>query len=144
MLTSSWLYRISLQRVLQDVGMMTNDMLYGPGSKIFILLNRLSVTNDDVLGDYEAWVTSGVDGTEWLLTARSGGELIWASGGVVTDNSESTRYTATVTEYTESDCRIYTYGEAHGRSSSIAPFPDVCMLALPSRQLDIFELPSVV
>lgn len=112
---------VTPQRVSQDVGMLSNDRLDGPGSDTFILLNGLSVTDDDVLGDYEAWVTKFNTGVsaEWLMTAHSGGELIWAVTGVVDSgpfNGEV--YTATLTEYTESDCSIDTYGEALGRASS--------------------------
>lgn len=90
--------------------MMSNDQLSGPGSETFILLNGLSVADDNVLGDYEAFVTNGGEATEWLLTASLGGVVVWAQTGVATDDSDPTRYTVTVTEYTESDCSIDTYG----------------------------------
>lgn len=102
--------------------MVSNDKRNGPGSETFILLNGLSVTEDEVLGDYEAWVTNGEEGTEWLLTALSGGELMWSREGVVTDESDdagTTRYTATVTEYTESDCTIEAYGKERRCSNTV-------------------------
>lgn len=117
--------------------MMSNDKLDGPGSETFILLNGLTVADDNVLGDYKAWVTNGQDGSEWLLTARSGGELLWVVGGVVRsdlDDSDTPRYTATVTEYAESDCSIDLYGEAHGRSpEEIVPFACLFLVYCPCR-----------
>lgn len=93
---------------------MSNDQLSGPATETFILLNGLSTTEDDVLGDYVVRVTSGEEGTSWVLTARlSGGDFIWRYTGVVTARAESDRYTVTVTEYTESDCHIDTYGETN-------------------------------
>jgi len=89
------------------------DDVRGPGTETFTLLNGLSVANDNVLGDYTAWVSlgNGDDGTEYLVTARSGGKLMWAVAGMAVDNTdENARYTAIVSEYTESDCSIDAYG----------------------------------
>ena len=43
-------------------------------------MNGLDVTEDPVLGDYTVRVQDGEEGQEYLLTARAGGELLWAVG----------------------------------------------------------------
>lgn len=93
--------------------MVSDDNTDGHGSETFVLLNGLSVDDDDVLGDYQAYVTNGEEGVQWILTARSGGELLWVEYGEVTDAYESDKFTATVTEYAESDCDTEAYGETH-------------------------------
>lgn len=91
--------------------MVRDDDLDGPGSETFILLNGLSVENDEVLGEYTAWVSNCEEGVRWVLTARSGSELLWAREGEVTSAYDSDKYTATVIEYAESNCNIDAYGE---------------------------------
>ena len=80
----------------------------------YTLMNGLDVTEDPVLGDYTIWVHGGEEGQKYLLTARTGGELLWAFGGVVGfdpwDDDEQLMYTVTITEYEESDCKTETYG----------------------------------
>ena len=76
-------------------------------------MNGLNVAEDPVLGDYTVWVRDGEEGQEYLLTARASGELLWAVGGVVEFVSledDLITYTATITEYEESDCKTETYG----------------------------------
>lgn len=75
-------------------------------------LNGISANEDAVLGDYEIWATAD-GGTEWTITARSGGELLWVAGGVFSEFQEETeRLTATVTSHADSDCTIDAYGES--------------------------------
>ena len=100
----------------QDVGVTgTFGSSADPGMKYntYTLMNGLDVTEDQVLGDYTVWVKGEREGEEYLLTARAGGELMWAVGGVVGfdpwDDDQLT-YTATITEYEESDCKTETYG----------------------------------
>ena len=79
----------------------------------YTLMNGLDVTEDPVLGDYTFWVKGGEEGEEYLLTARASGELLWAVEGVVGSDpwdDDQPTYTATITEYEESDCKSDTYG----------------------------------
>ena len=83
-----------------------------PGSETYLSLNGLNVGDDAVLGDYIVWGKAS-EGTIWSITARSGGELLWIAGGVIGElESETDRYTATVSSYAESDCTIDAYGES--------------------------------
>lgn len=107
--------------------MVSDDNTDGPGSETFILLNGLSVDDDMVLGDYKAYVTNGEEGVQWILTARLGGELLWVEYGEVTPNYESDKFTATVTEYSESDCNIDAYGEARPFFRNLS-FPERAVL----------------
>lgn len=104
----------------------SDDDLDGPGSETFILLNGLSNENDEVLGDYTAWVSNGEEGVRWVLTARSGGELLWEREGEVTSAYDSDKYTATVTDYAESNCDIDAYGEEAHSSDSWLVAPALC------------------
>lgn len=77
----------------------------------YILMNDLSVDSDMVLGDYMVQGLYSREGGRYTITARSGGELLWIAGGELGKNEEQTPvYTATVTEYVESDCYIPDYG----------------------------------
>lgn len=83
----------------------------------YLLFNGLSTNEDVVLGDYivyarTVWARDGSDAVPWTLTARSGGELLWKVEGLSpAPGSATVAYTATVTEYGDSDCSIDTYGE---------------------------------
>lgn len=83
----------------------------------YLLFNGLSVDEDTVLGDYIVYARTvsardGSDAVPWTLTARSGGELLWEVQGLSPARGSATAaYTATVTEYSDSDCSIDTYGE---------------------------------
>lgn len=99
----------------QDVGMageLRIDNYDDPGAETYILLNGLSVDTDAVLGDYTVWGRYAQEDAMYTITARSGGELLWVVGGTVGKDGETPRFTATVTEYAESDCNIPAYGEA--------------------------------
>lgn len=74
-------------------------------------MNGLNATEDAVLGDYEIWGTAFF-GTEWTITARSNGDLLWVKGGTFADYQEETdKFVATVTSYADSDCKNEEYGE---------------------------------
>lgn len=95
-----------------------------PGSETYLLLNGLSVGDDAVLGDYEVWADKGREGAKWTMTARSGGELLWITGGEFSEFQEETdRFTATVTAYAESDCTIDAYGESIPQCSNVHTTP---------------------
>ena len=107
---------VTMEISFQDVGIISSLGSYDdPGMKYhtYTLMNGLDVAEDPVLGGYTVWVRGGEEGEEYLLTARAGGELLWAVGGVVGfdpwDDDQPT-YTATITEYEESDCKSETYG----------------------------------
>lgn len=77
----------------------------------YVLFNGLSVDTDPILGDYIVWIEGGTANGDYTMTARSNGELLWVEEGVLNSDGETPRYTATVTEYTESDCSIDVYGK---------------------------------
>ena len=74
---------------LQDVGIMSDDNVEGPGSETYTLLNGLNIDEDEVLGIYRAWITNGQPGTPWIMTARLAGELEWAISGVIPEDYAS-------------------------------------------------------
>ena len=108
-------FRTHMKCASQDVGSAGDGRDgYGydnPGSESYLSLNGLTVEDDAVLGDYDIWA-EGAGGTSWTITARSGGEVLWVSGGVFSEfQRETERFTATVSAYAESDCTIDAYGE---------------------------------
>ena len=96
---------------------MSDDIVDGPGSETYTLLNGLNIDEDEILGTYGAWVANGLPGTAWNMTAKLGGELVWAISGVLAEGyssyDERTYYPVTVTEYTESTCSIDLYGRKY-------------------------------
>ena len=77
---------------LQDVGIMSDDNVRGPGNETYTLLNGLNIDEDEVLGTYRAWITNGREGTPWTMTARLAGELEWAISGVISGGYSSDDY----------------------------------------------------
>ena len=89
----------------------------GPETQNFLLLNDLSVEEDPVLGDYEAYVRTvgGADDSDpvpYTLTARSEGKVLWTVKGISPERGErSESYIINLTDYAESDCGLERYGE---------------------------------
>lgn len=94
----------------------------------YVLSNGLSVDTDPVLGDYTVAIQT-FSNTSLIITAHSNGELLWEDAGrysegdgdvmygvtvtgTYNDVEDDLVYTATVTDYVESDCIRDTFGES--------------------------------
>lgn len=93
----------------QEVGYLDRDDTSGFGPETYFVRSGLSVGEDDVIGEYVAYVDlwNGNPPLSWRLTASLHGKLFWVEEGETTvDNRRSGNFAIILEDYDDSPCII--------------------------------------
>lgn len=101
--------------------MLGGDDVSGAGVETFLLLNGLHADAEGgPLGEYQVWARrfNAANGTQWTLTARTYGLLVWEYAGEFSgDVGVSDVYEVPVYDYRDFDCYVEDFGENLGDES---------------------------